>query len=80
MSAAITPTSRSSRRRRYLTGAEWNWATVYTMFATKTQKGKPLPNFVRGGIDEGFVKMSPYGPAVSEAARKNADAMLRGDQ
>jgi simple sugar transport system substrate-binding protein len=59
----------------YLTGAEWNWATVYTMFATKAQKGEPLPNFVRGGLAEGFVKMSPYGPAVSEAARKHADAV-----
>ena len=37
--------------------------------------GEPLPNFLRGGIAEGFVKMSPYGPAVSEAARKNADAV-----
>jgi basic membrane protein A and related proteins len=59
----------------YLTGAEWNWITVYKMFAADAQAGKPLPNFVRGGLAEGFVKMSPYGPAVSEAARKNADAV-----
>jgi len=26
-------------------------------------------------LKEGFVKTSPYGPAVSEAARKNADAI-----
>jgi simple sugar transport system substrate-binding protein len=58
----------------YLTGAEWNWATVYKMFAEKTLKGEPIPNFVRGGLAENFVKMSPYGPAVSEAARKQADA------
>jgi simple sugar transport system substrate-binding protein len=38
--------------------------------------GEALPNFTRGGLAEGFVKMSPYGPAVSEAARKNADAVL----
>ena len=30
---------------------------------------------VRGGLKEGFVKMSPYGPAVPEAARKHADAV-----
>ena len=59
----------------YLTGAEWNWATVYKTFAEKAQKGEPLPNFLRGGLAEGFVKMSPYGPAVSEAARKQADAV-----
>jgi basic membrane protein A and related proteins len=66
----------------YLTGAEWNWATVYKGFVEKAQKGEPLANFVRGGLAEGFVKMSPYGPAVSEAARKQADAvkaeMLKG--
>jgi len=60
---------------KYLTGAEWNWAEVYKQFVTKAQKGEPLPNFVRGGLAEGFVKMSPYGPAVSEEARKRADAV-----
>ena len=59
----------------YLTGAEWNWAQVYKMYATKMQAGETLPNFTRGGLAEGFVKMSPYGPAVSEAARKRADAV-----
>jgi basic membrane protein A len=59
----------------YLTGAEWNWAEVYKQFIEAAQKGKPLPNFVRGGLSDGFVKMSPYGPMVSEAARKNADAV-----
>jgi len=58
----------------YLTGAEWNWASVYRSFVEKAQKGEPLPNFVRGGLAEGFVKMSPYGPALPEAARKQADA------
>ena len=59
----------------YLTGAEWNWASVYKSFVEKAQKGEPLHNFVRGGLTEGFVKMSAYGPAVSEAARKHADAV-----
>ncbi len=58
----------------YLTGAEWNWAEVYRMYATKMQAGEPLPNFTRGGLADGFIKMSPYGPAVGEAARKQADA------
>jgi basic membrane protein A and related proteins len=59
----------------YLTGAEWNWATVYKMFAEKALKGAPLPNFVRGGLAENFVKMSPFGPAVPDAARKQVDAV-----
>ena len=59
----------------YLTGAEWNWANVYKAFIEQAQKGQPLSNFVRGGLAEGFVKMSPYGAAVPEAARKHADAV-----
>jgi len=59
----------------YLTGAEWNWANVYKSFIEKAQKGEPLANFVRGGLAEGFVKTSPYGAAVPEAARKRADAV-----
>ncbi len=59
----------------YLTGAEWNWATPYKMFADKLQAGEPLPNFTRGGLKEDFVRMSAYGPAVNEAARKQADAV-----
>jgi len=59
----------------YLTGAEWNWLTVYKPFLAEMQKGEPLPNFVRGGLAQGFVKMSPFGPAVSASARKQSDAV-----
>ena len=58
----------------YLTGAEWNWITVYKAMVEDMQAGKPVPNFVRGGLAEGFVKMSPLGPAVNEAARKQFEA------
>ena len=37
--------------------------------------GKPHPNFLRGGLKDGFVKTSAYGPSASEAARKAADAV-----
>ena len=59
----------------YLTGAEWNWITVYRKFVDEALAGKPLDNFVRGGLAEGFVKTSAYGPAVSAAARKHTDAV-----
>jgi simple sugar transport system substrate-binding protein len=59
----------------YLTGAEWNWITAYTHIIEAAKSGKPHPNFVRGGLKEGFVKPSPYGSAVGEGARKNADAV-----
>jgi basic membrane protein A and related proteins len=59
----------------YLTGAEWNWLTAYKQIIDAAMNGKPHPNFVRGGLREGFVKTSAYGPAVSEGARKGADAV-----
>ena len=67
----------------YLTGAEWNWLTPYTMHVKDAQAGKPLVNFLRGGLKDGFVTQSAYGKAVSEGARKKADGvkaqMMKGD-
>jgi simple sugar transport system substrate-binding protein len=57
----------------YLTGAEWNWETVYKQYAVAAQSGAPFSNFTRGGLKDGFVKMSPYTAAVSADARKKAD-------
>jgi simple sugar transport system substrate-binding protein len=57
----------------YLTGAEWNWGKIYVDYAKAVQAGKPYPHLVRGGLKEGFVTLSPYGKAVSPAARKKAD-------
>jgi simple sugar transport system substrate-binding protein len=57
----------------YLTGAEWNWLTAYKTIVDAAQNGKPHPNFLRGGLKEGYVKMSAYGPTVTDAAKKNAD-------
>ena len=66
----------------YLTGAEWNWITAYKQIIEAAQSGKPHPNFVRGGLKDGFVKSSPYGAMVTDAAKKNAEdvrtAMLKG--
>lgn len=54
---------------KYLTGAEWNWAQVYTNMVNAHLAGEEIPNFVRGGLADDFIKMSPFGPAVSDAAR-----------
>ncbi len=59
----------------YLTGAEWDWSTPYAAQIKAAQAGTPMPNLLRGGLKEGYVKMSPYGPAVSDAAKKKADAI-----
>ena len=34
---------------------------------------KPYPHLLRGGFKDGFIKMSPYGAAVSEDTKKKAD-------
>jgi len=66
----------------YLTGAEWDWATPYAAQIKAAQAGTAMPNVLRGGLKDGYVKMSAYGPAVSAAAKAKADAikaaMLKG--
>jgi basic membrane protein A and related proteins len=66
--------------RGYLTGAEWNWVQVYSSYAEMIRAGKTLmnggiPHLVRGGLKDGFLKMSSYGEAVSAEAKKDADAV-----
>jgi simple sugar transport system substrate-binding protein len=66
----------------YLTGAEWDWATPYAAQVKAAQSGAAMPNFLRGGLKDGYVKMSAYGSAVGAPARAKADdikaAMMKG--
>jgi simple sugar transport system substrate-binding protein len=66
----------------YLTGAEWNWERIYVDFVDTMKKGGTPGNFVRGGLKDGYVRTSAYGPAVSPAAKAKADevktAILNG--
>jgi len=67
----------------YLTGAEWDWESVYTQLLADIQSGKSLmngdiPHLLRGGLKEGFCKMSDYGPAVSEEAKAAAEEAKAG--
>ncbi|MDX2214446.1 MAG: BMP family ABC transporter substrate-binding protein [Oculatellaceae cyanobacterium bins.114] len=63
----------------YLTGAEWDWVNIYTQLAEEINSGKNLmdgsiPHLLRGGLKDGFCKISDYGPAVSAEAKTAADA------
>jgi simple sugar transport system substrate-binding protein len=65
----------------YLTGAEYDWTSVYTQFAEAIQAGKTLmnggiPHLIRGGIKEKFIKTSPWGSAASDEAKKAGEAAL----
>jgi len=61
----------------YLTGAEWSWDKVYVDYVQWLREGKAWPHILRGGIKEGLVRNSPYGAAVTDAARKNADDAIQ---
>jgi basic membrane protein A len=65
----------------YLTGAEWDWTSVYTQYVEWFKAGKSvtdggIPHLVRGGLKEKFCKVSPFGPAVSPEAKKAAEAVM----
>lgn len=62
----------------YLTGAEWDWTNVYSQIAEAVHSGKTLmdgsiEHILRGGLKEGFCKLSDYGPAVSAETKQAAD-------
>jgi simple sugar transport system substrate-binding protein len=57
----------------HLSGAEWNWEVLYPRFVSMFTKSETIPNFYRGGLKEQLVKVAPYGPKVTESARRQAD-------
>jgi basic membrane protein A and related proteins len=64
----------SIAKDKYLTGAEWNWGKIYAQYVNTYRDGNPIPNMRRGGLKDGFLINSPYGPKVSEAGKKAGDA------
>jgi basic membrane protein A len=63
----------------YLTGAEWDWSSIYTQLGEQFKAGDTLmagdiPHILRGGLAGKFCKLSPYGPAVTEEASAAGDA------
>ena len=62
----------------YLTGAEWDWTNIYSRLVEDVRSNKTLadggiPHLLRGGLKDGFCKISDYGPAVSSEAKAAAD-------
>jgi basic membrane protein A len=65
----------------YLTGAEWDWESIYTSLGEQFVAGETLmagdiPHILRGGLADNFCKLSAYGPAVSDEAKAAADTAL----
>ncbi|MCG9891826.1 MAG: BMP family ABC transporter substrate-binding protein [Thermosynechococcaceae cyanobacterium MS004] len=62
----------------YLTGAAWDFPSIYTQYVEKFKAGQTviddsIPHLIRGGMKEKFVKLAPYGAAVSAETQKDAD-------
>jgi simple sugar transport system substrate-binding protein len=57
----------------YLTGAEWNWQKIYLDYVDQVRKNAKWAHLVRGGFKEGYVKMSAFGPTVTDEAQAKAN-------
>lgn len=62
----------------YLTGTAWDFPSVYTQYVEQIKSGKTvkdgsIPHLIRGGLKEKFVKLAPFGPAVSDATKKDVE-------
>lgn len=67
----------------YLTGAEWDWSSIYTALGQQFMEGKTLmagdiAHILRGGLADNFCRISPYGEAVTAEAKAAADVALAG--
>jgi basic membrane protein A len=63
----------SAAPEAFLTGSTWNWGPYFTRtikaIANKTWK----PEFYMGDLKDGTVTLAPYGPAVTDDAKKAAE-------
>lgn len=61
----------------FLTGSAWNWAPIYKELVTDAMTGKTYPHSIMEGFRDGVVKLDPFGPAVSPAAKAAALAVKK---
>ncbi|NJP08486.1 MAG: BMP family ABC transporter substrate-binding protein [Leptolyngbyaceae cyanobacterium RU_5_1] len=62
----------------YLTGTTFYWAEFYKNYVDMIKAGKKvmdgsIPRVIQGSMKEKYIKLAPFGPAVSEAAKKDAE-------
>jgi basic membrane protein A len=60
----------------FITGAEYKWSTIYSMFADLLAKGEPLPTFLAGGYHNDMLQNTPYGAGATPEAIAAADAAI----
>jgi basic membrane protein A and related proteins len=62
----------------FITGAEYKWETIYSMYAGMLGKGESLPNVVVGGYHNDMLRNTAYGAGATPEAIKAADAAIEG--
>lgn len=60
----------------FITGAEYKWSTIYSLFADLIAKGEPLPHFLAGGYHNNMLQTTPYGAGATPEAITAADAAI----
>jgi simple sugar transport system substrate-binding protein len=63
----------------YLTGTMYNWGTIHKKYVELLKSGKTLmnggiPHQVIGGIAEDYISLATFGPAVTDAIKKDVEA------
>jgi len=63
----------------YLTGTTYHWGQIYKEYIDQIRAGKKVADggitrIVQGSLKENYIQMAPFGPAVSDATKKDADA------
>ena len=62
----------------WLSGAVWNWGPVYTELVTEIKNGAYKTNVFFGGLEEGFVKLAPFGANVPSDIQQEVLATVEG--
>jgi simple sugar transport system substrate-binding protein len=63
----------------YLTGTLYNWSTIHKKYVELLKGGKTLmnggiPHQVIGGIADDYISLATFGPAVTDAIKKDVEA------
>lgn len=62
----------------YLTGTTYHWGQIYKEYVDLIKAGKKvgdggIPRFILGSLKEDYVRMAPFGPAVADAVKQDAE-------
>ena len=62
----------------WLTGAVWNWGPIYSELVAEIKNGTYKASVFFAGLEEGFVKLAPFGENVPEDIKQQALDTVEG--